>query len=94
MGTLTQEPVAPTVTTEVDLSTTSVRELNAALHAEPEGSTATYRVLRPRVGTRRVGLDRPVTVTVEGHVGYYAAGMNQHATVEVHGNAGSGWPRT
>lgn len=91
MGTLTQEPVAPTVTTEVDLSTTSVRELNAALHAEPEGSTATYRVLRPQGRhSVAVGLDRPVTVTVEGHVGYYAAGMNQHATVEVHGNAGVG----
>ena len=28
--------------------------------------------------------------TIEGHVGYYCAGMNQHATVRVHGNAGVG----
>ncbi|WP_380173133.1 hypothetical protein ACFEMC_02100 [Kineococcus sp. DHX-1] len=96
MGTLTQELPAtpdarPTEPIVVDLAKTTVRELNAALHAEPEGSTAHYRVVHPQ-GTHSiaVGLDRPVTVAVEGHVGYYAAGMNQHATVEVHGNAGVG----
>ena len=25
-----------------------------------------------------------------GHVGYYAAGMNKHATVRIHGNSGAG----
>jgi glutamate synthase domain-containing protein 3 len=88
MGTLTEELV---LTSEVDLAQTSVRELNSALHAEPEGSTANYRVLHPAgKHSLAVGLNRPVSVEIRGHVGYYAAGMNQHATVEVHGNAGVG----
>ena len=37
-----------------------------------------------------VGLDAPVEVEIDGHVGYYCAGMNKHATVRVHGNAGVG----
>lgn len=35
-----------------DLATATVRELNAALHAEPEGSSAAYEVSHPRVRTR------------------------------------------
>ena len=35
-------------------------------------------------------LDADVEVDVDGHVGYYCAGMNQHATVRVHGNGGVG----
>ena len=37
-----------------------------------------------------VGLNAPVRVEILGHAGYYAAGMNQHAHVVVHGNAGPG----
>ncbi|MGH2845491.1 MAG: hypothetical protein ACRDL0_05640, partial [Thermoleophilaceae bacterium] len=29
-------------------------------------------------------------VEIDGHAGYYCAGMNKHATVRVHGNAGVG----
>ncbi len=36
------------------------------------------------------GLDADVEVEIEGHVGYYCAGMNKRATVRVHGNAGVG----
>ena len=36
------------------------------------------------------GLTAPVTVEIDGHVGYYCAGMNKRATVVVHGNAGQG----
>lgn len=76
----------------VDLSTSSVRELNAALHAlTPETAAAPVTVLHP-AGKHAVavGLRVPVTVEVEGHVGYYCAGMNQQATVIVRGNAGTG----
>ena len=41
----------------------------------------------------RSALDAPVTVEIEGHVGYYCAGMNQQATIIVHGNAGTGCRR-
>jgi glutamate synthase domain-containing protein 3 len=37
-----------------------------------------------------VGLDAELEVDVDGHVGYYCAGMNKRATVRVHGNAGVG----
>ena len=77
----------------VDLETTSLRELNARLHAAAadDARPRRWRVLRP--GGRHnvaVGLDAPLEVDVDGHVGYYCAGMNQHATVRVHGNCGVG----
>ena len=37
-----------------------------------------------------VGIDAPIEVEIEGHAGYYCAGMNKQATVRVHGNAGVG----
>ncbi len=37
-----------------------------------------------------VGLDAPLAVEIDGHVGYYCAGMNQHARVTIAGNAGPG----
>ena len=36
------------------------------------------------------GLDAPITVEIEGHVGYYCAGMNKEATIILNGNAGQG----
>jgi glutamate synthase domain-containing protein 3 len=73
----------------VDLATTTVRELNAALHAAPAG--AAFRVLHPD-GRHSIaaGLTAPLEVDVAGHAGYYCAGMNQRAVVRVHGNAGVG----
>ena len=38
----------------------------------------------------RSGIDAEIEVDVDGHVGYYCAGMNKRATVRVHGNAGVG----
>jgi glutamate synthase domain-containing protein 3 len=76
----------------VDLATTPLREFNAALHRLGADTNETHwRVLNPRgAHSVAVGLDAPVTVEIEGHVGYYCAGMNKHATVIVHGNAGQG----
>jgi glutamate synthase domain-containing protein 3 len=72
-----------------DLERDTVRELNRRLHdAESVGRV---RVQHP--GGRHsiaVGLDAPYEVEIEGHVGYYCAGMNQRATVRVHGNCGVG----
>lgn len=75
-----------------DLATTSLRELNAALHRlAPDSADLHWRVLNPR-GEHAIaaGLTAPVTVEIDGHVGYYCAGMNQRARVVVHGNAGQG----
>jgi glutamate synthase domain-containing protein 3 len=76
----------------VDLETTSLRELNQRLHdlARTPGPRH-WRILNPN-GAHAVacGLDADLEVEVEGHVGYYCAGMNKRATVRVHGNAGTG----
>jgi glutamate synthase domain-containing protein 3 len=77
----------------IDLSATSLRELNARLHAAAAdgGAPQRWRVLHPNgKHALAVGLDAPLEVEIEGHVGYYCAGMNKHATVRVHGNAGVG----
>jgi glutamate synthase domain-containing protein 3 len=76
----------------VDLGSIPLRELNAALHGlAPDTNETHWRVLNPR-GRHAVaaGIDAPVTVEIDGHVGYYCAGMNKRATVVVHGNAGQG----
>jgi methylamine---glutamate N-methyltransferase subunit B len=76
----------------VDLEESSLRELNQRLHdlVNAPGSS-TWRVLNPN-GTHALacGIDADIEVEVEGHVGYYCAGMNKRATVRVCGNAGPG----
>src|SRR5262249_44695573 len=82
-------PLGAALMRTVDLATMPLRELNAALHdPKPEPH---WRILNPR-GQHAVaaGIDAPVTVEVDGHVGYYCAGMNKQATVMVNGNAGQG----
>src|SRR5262249_37766450 len=75
----------------IDLATTPLRALNAALHGLAINGSEHWRVLNPR-GQHAIaaGIDAPVTVEVDGHVGYYCAGMNKQATVVVNGNAGAG----
>ncbi len=76
----------------LDLRTASVRELNAALHAlDPSGAASHWQV-RGAAGEHAlaVGVDAPCTIEIEGHVGYYCAGMNKQAAIEVRGNAGTG----
>ena len=72
-----------------DLATGSVRELNRRLHgpAHPQR----LRVLNPSGRhSIAVGLDGPHEVEIEGHVGYYCAGMNKLAAIRVRGNCGVG----
>jgi glutamate synthase domain-containing protein 3 len=73
----------------VDLDVTPVRELNAALHRL---DAAGDWIVRHPAGRHAiaVGIDAPLEVTIDGHVGYYCAGMNQQANVVVAGNAGVG----
>jgi methylamine---glutamate N-methyltransferase subunit B len=76
----------------IDLAHTSLRELNGALHKlAPDTNETHWRVLNPR-GQHAIasGIDATVLVEVEGHVGYYCAGMNKRAHVVVQGNAGQG----
>jgi glutamate synthase domain-containing protein 3 len=76
----------------VDLETTSLRELNQRLHdLACEPGPRAWRVLNPSgAHALACGLDADVEVEIEGHVGYYCAGMNKGATVRLHGNASTG----
>ncbi len=76
---------------DVDLATTSVRELNQRLHDLEPGAAGRWRVTNPNgAHAIAVGLDAELEVEIEGHVGYYCAGMNKLATVRVAGNCGVG----
>lgn len=76
----------------VDLAETSLRDLNSRLHALTQDTNETlWRIENPQgQHSIAVGLDAPITIQIEGHVGYYCAGMNKRAVVIVKGNAGVG----
>lgn len=74
--------------TDLDLAQLSVREANSALKAADGGA---FAFLNPGgAHALACGLDAPLDVTIKGHCGYYAAGMNKTATVTVDGNVGAG----
>ena len=77
----------------VDLARTPLRDLNQRLHDLAGGAAGPrrWRVVNPN-GAHAVacGVDAGIEIEIEGHVGYYCAGMNKVATVRVHGNAGPG----
>jgi len=76
----------------IDMDTTALRDLNAALQAQAEQTNQTaWEIVNPK-GSHAiaVGLDAPIEVTVKGSTGYYCAGMNKQATVTVTGSAGPG----
>ncbi len=73
---------------ELDMTSLTLRQVNSALHA-PGGDH--YRITNPR-GAHAVaaGINHPITVEIEGSVGYYCAGMHQLGRVHVDGNASTG----
>jgi methylamine---glutamate N-methyltransferase subunit B len=89
MDTVTCPSLERSSTSHYDLATVALRDLNGALHAP--GLSGDFVIANP-AGAHNVavGVDAPVRVTIDGHVGYYAAGMNQRATITINGNAGTG----
>ncbi len=81
--------VTETAAETVDLADTPLRELNRRLHG-PDPAPHWRVVNAAGAHAVAVGIDAAIEVDVHGHVGYYCAGMNKHATVRVHGNAGVG----
>jgi glutamate synthase domain-containing protein 3 len=76
----------------LDLEELGLREVNATLHAQADKTNQTaWEIVNPK-GAHAIacGLDAPIEVTIKGSTGYYCAGMNQQATVRVHGSAGPG----
>ncbi|MGH1538045.1 MAG: protein GlxC [Gammaproteobacteria bacterium] len=78
--------------TEFDLDQSEIRELNAALH----NSVITKKQSNWKVTNTKgrhaiaVGVDAAIDILIDGHVGYYCAGMNKNATVTINGHCGSG----
>jgi glutamate synthase domain-containing protein 3 len=72
----------------LDLAEMSLREVNQLLHDTENGDF----LIRNSRGAHALacGLDGDLNVTIDGHVGYYCAGMNKRAHVTVSGNAGTG----
>jgi len=77
---------------EVDLGTTPLRTLNAALHNLRPDTNERHWIIDHPAGRHAIaaGLDAPIMVEINGSVGYYCAGMNKLATVLIHGSAGTG----
>lgn len=76
----------------IDLDTVDLTAANQVLQAKNgTEQSAHMRVVNPR-GSHALacGLDAPVDVEIEGHTGYFCAGMNKTARVTVNGNAGQG----
>ena len=77
---------------DVDLEAVGVRGLNERLHAISAGARdARWRVRNPHgLHNIAVGADSPASLFIEGHVGYYCAGMNKLANITVAGARGGG----
>ena len=75
-----------------DLDKKPLREVNQFLHGDAAGLNGkSFSIENPNgAHSIAVGLKADVHVTILGHAGYYAAGMNQIATVTIDGSAGSG----
>lgn len=77
---------------EYSLAGNGVRGLNQRLHDLGSGTNELNWLIKDPMGAHSiaVGLDAPVTVEIDGHVGFYCAGMNKQAEVVIHGHAGPG----
>jgi methylamine---glutamate N-methyltransferase subunit B len=75
--------------TTIDMRESTTRDVNAML-ASSEMPKA-VRITNPQgAHALACGLDAELEITIDGHVGYYCAGMNKHANVTIEGNAGVG----
>jgi len=75
----------------LDLKELGVRGVNSVLHDLSKSRAKSYKINNP-MGQHSIacGLDAPMQIKIEGHVGFYCGGMNQHAEIKVNGHAGVG----
>ena len=76
----------------IDLAKTSLRDLNATLHQlKPDTNETLWTITNPAgEHSIAVGVDAPVTINIDGNVGYYCGGMNSQASIVIEGSAGQG----
>ncbi len=76
---------------DMDLNDVSVREVNQYLHDLNNRDDGVIHLAHPDgKHALAVGLSTAVNVRIDGHVGYYCAGMNKTAEITINGNAGPG----
>jgi methylamine---glutamate N-methyltransferase subunit B len=77
---------------EYDVEKEGVRGLNERLHRISDLSNQRAWLVTHPNGAHNiaVGVDAPVSVEVDGHVGFYCGGMNKHADIVIKGHAGPG----
>ncbi|MDA1091014.1 MAG: protein GlxC [Proteobacteria bacterium] len=78
--------------TVIDLSKTSLRDLNQRLH-DLNGADRNneWRITNPSgEHAIAVGLNAPTNVQIDGPVGYYCGGMNKEAMITINGHCGWG----
>ncbi|EXF47081.1 glutamate synthase (NADPH) GltB3 subunit [Pseudomonas sp. BAY1663] len=76
----------------INLSESTVRDLNQTLHDQARTLDEREWVVTHPDGKHNlaVGVNEALSIDIQGHAGYYCAGMNQKAIVTVHGNVGVG----
>jgi methylamine---glutamate N-methyltransferase subunit B len=76
----------------LDLGKTPLREVNQKLQSLPaDTNEKVWRVTNLHgEHALAVGLTQPIELHVDGHIGYYCAGMNQNASITIHGQCGVG----
>ncbi|MDD3444100.1 MAG: protein glxC [Zavarzinia sp.] len=80
----------------IDLKKTTTRDLNSRLQNEsaaPAGGTWQIANVRGHHSVA-VGIDRPLTIEIDGNTGYFCAGMNHGAEITVKGSVGQGVAET
>jgi glutamate synthase domain-containing protein 3 len=77
---------------EFDLETQEVRALNQRLHSLPKDTNERHWMVKNPMGQHAIacGLTLPLTVEIDGHVGFYCGGMNKEAEIIINGHAGPG----
>ncbi len=80
----------------IDLAKTPLRVVNSRLQNLPKDTNERLWKLVNVHGEHScaVGLNQPIEVQIDGHIGYYCGGMNQQATIVVNGQCGVGLAET
>jgi len=79
-----------------DIAKQSVRDVNRALHdLRPDTNETHWRIINSSgEHSIAVGVDAPIDIEIEGHVGYFCGGMNKLARISISGNAGQASAKT
>lgn len=78
-------------TLSIDCVGKPTREINAFIRQAADDGVPVVELLNPQARHNLgVCVLKPIHIVIRGHVGYYAAGLSDHITVEIHGSAGWG----